>query len=168
MSSARPSSRSSSASSGRKTSPMARHQAFWVILAGAVPTAFRSPRREDLLPTLHQLQRTQPDVQLRWFDRGRVWESPTHAAAALAQRRTRQRDRGPGWRPGGKHEDPRAKYQLSRDEKRARFKKRLRRGPPDRPPERASGAGPAPFPRHGRRPSPYSRARDRRPPKAPK
>src|SRR5215471_2787789 len=108
---------------------MARHHAFWVILSGAVPTAFRSPRREDLLPTLHQLQRTQTDVTLQWFDRGRLWESPEAARAALLAKRRQFADRKSDWRPGGSHRDPRARYELSRDEKRARFKKRLGRPP---------------------------------------
>lgn len=108
---------------------MARSHAFWVILAGAVPTAFRSPKREDLLPTLHQLQRTQSNVTLQWFDRGRLWESPEAARAALIAKRPQFPDRKADWRPGGSHKDPRARYQLSRDEKRARFKKRLGRPP---------------------------------------
>jgi hypothetical protein len=108
---------------------MARSHAFWVILAGAVPTAFRSPKREDLLPTLHQLQRTQQNVTLMWFDRGRVWESPEAARAALVAKRHQFPDRKADWRPGGSHRDPRARYQLSRDEKRARFKRRLGRPP---------------------------------------
>jgi hypothetical protein len=116
---------------------MARSHAFWVILAGAVPTAFRSPKREDLLPTLHQLQRKQPDVTLQWFDRGRLWESPEAARAALLAKLPQFPDRKSDWRPGGSHKDPRARYQLSRDEKRARFKKRLGRPPlgpdPDKP-----------------------------------
>ena len=105
---------------------MAKSHSFWVIIDGAVPTAFRGKNREDLLPTLTQLKRTQPKVVLMWFERGRVWESPIAARAALEARRSnpRPRDRKPAWRPGGDHRDPRAKYQISRDEKRARFKKR--------------------------------------------
>jgi len=117
---------------------MARHRAFWVIVAGTVPTAFRSPRRDDLVPTLVQLQRTQPDTQLRWFDGARMWDSPDQAEAALMQKHRERRDRGAGWRPGGSHEDPRARYQLTRDQKRARFKSRLRR-PPEGPADRAPG-----------------------------
>jgi 23S rRNA pseudouridine2605 synthase len=108
---------------------MARSHAFWVILAGAIPTAFRSPKREDLLPTLHQLQRTQQNVTLMWFDRGRVWESPEAARAALLAKRHQFSDRKADWRPGGSHRDPRARYELSRDQKRARFKERLGRPP---------------------------------------
>ncbi len=130
---------------------MARHHAFWVILSGAVPTAFRSPRREDLLPTLHQLQRTQQDVALKWFDRGQLWESPEAARLALIERRRESSGRNADWRPGGAHKDPRARYQLTRDQKRARFKQRQRRdfdaksGPTPGAPEQPGG--PPPFQR---------------------
>ena len=34
--------------------------AFWTIIVDDQPTAFRAPVREDLLPTLKQLQRQHP------------------------------------------------------------------------------------------------------------
>lgn len=107
---------------------MAKNFRCWVIVVGAEPTAFRAKLAEDLLPTLKQLQRTQPDVAMKWFERGRVWASPEAATAALKERRTTgggRTGRGRDWRPGGDHKDPRAKYEITRDEKRARFKKRL-------------------------------------------
>jgi hypothetical protein len=111
---------------------MAERHSFWIIVAGTTPTSFRARRSEDLLPTLRQLQRTQPDTVLRWFERGRLWDSPEAAEEEqIAHRRTaktRQRD----WRPGGDHADPRARFKLPRDEKRARFKQRQRRPPIDR------------------------------------
>src|SRR5262245_10516923 len=109
----------------RPSSGMSRY-AFWVIVTGSVASAFRAREREDLLPTLRQLQRTQPDAVLKWFQRGRLWESPVHATDALERRRKGGTGRGRSWRPGGNHVDPRARYQLTRDEKRARFKKNLR------------------------------------------
>lgn len=112
---------------------MAKRFSCWVIVAGASPTAFRARRAEDLLPTLRQLQRTQPDVAMKWFDRGRFWNSPEEAEDALKARRQAAAGRGRDWRPGGSHVDPRAKYQLSRDEKRARFKRNQRRGGLSRP-----------------------------------
>lgn len=118
---------------------MAPLRAFWVILAGATPTAFRAGKREDLLTTLHQLQRTQPDVSLRWFDRGRVWSSPDEARAALTARRRSPRPHTREWRPGGLHKDPRARFKVPRDEKRARFKKRAQMGP--RPPRPGGAPG---------------------------
>jgi hypothetical protein len=102
---------------------MAAH-AFWVIVDGTTPTAFRAKERETLVPTLVQLQRTQPAVVLRWFDRGQLWDSPIAARQALLARRRMKSDRQPGWRPGGSHADPRERYKLTRDQKRARFKKR--------------------------------------------
>lgn len=125
---------------------MAKFFRCWVIVAGSQPTAFRARQPEDLLPTLRQLQRTQPDVDLKWFERGRLWPSPEAAAQALKERRGEPAARGRGWRPGGEHKDPRAKYDIPRDEKRARFKKRLigrkpREGETGSPFSRPSGKG---------------------------
>jgi hypothetical protein len=105
---------------------MARRFCCWVIVSGGQPTAFRSREPESLLPTLRQLQRTQPDSTLKWFDRGRLWDSPAEATAALGRKRRSPSGRGRDWRPGGSHVDPRAQYRLTRDQKRARFKRRLR------------------------------------------
>src|SRR5262249_26167136 len=100
------------------------------------PTAFRARQRETLLPTLHQLQRKQPAVSLKWFDRGRVWTSPDEAREALETlRRQRKPARTREWRPGGNHRDPRKRFELTRDEKRARFKSRRTSGA--RPPKRS-------------------------------
>lgn len=109
----------------------------WVILIGTVPTSFRAKTREELVPTFKQLQRTQPEVALRWFERGKVWENPEAAraasllAAAKAKERRPRRDpslgppRGKEWRPGGEHKDPKARFELTRDQKRAKFKRNL-------------------------------------------
>lgn len=97
---------------------------FWVILIGKTATSFRAKAREDLVPTLRQLQRTQSDVTLRWFERGKVWESPEAAigAAKLAETTAREK-RTKEWRPGGEHRDPKARFELTRDQKRAKFKR---------------------------------------------
>jgi hypothetical protein len=143
---------------------VAKNRPFWVIVAGATPTAFRSRYRDELLPTFRQLQRTQPDVALMWFERGRLWPSAKDAREALLAvrkaRAERQADRGADWRPGGSHKDPRARFQVSRDEKRARFKRRLQdnrrpdgaqaRGPSGRPDSSTGRQRPAVGP--GRRP----------------
>jgi hypothetical protein len=102
---------------------MAAKFSCWVIVSGAHATAFRSRYAEDLQPTLKQLQRTDPEATVKWFERGRLWESPE--AAKEAPVRAYGRSRGKDWRPGGAHVDPRAKYEVTRDQKRARFKKRL-------------------------------------------
>jgi len=109
---------------------------YWIILDGATPTSFRARQREILLPTLRQLQRTQPAVSLKWFDRGRLWASPEEALEALETlRRERRPARPREWRPGGTHRDPRKRFELTRDQKRARFKGRRRPG--ERPPKRS-------------------------------
>lgn len=125
---------------------MAKTFMYWVIVAGAQPTAFRARRADDLIPTLRQLQRTQSDVSLKWFERGRFWESPSDAKEAQERRRQTTANRGTGWRPGGQHVDPRAKYAVSRDERRARFKRRLvsskrNAAGPDAPAERDRNGG---------------------------
>jgi hypothetical protein len=111
-----------------------RPDKFWVILAGPTPTSFRARSREILLPTLYQLQQTQPDVSLKWFERGRLWSSPLEAREALVAQR-QQRRKPADWRPGGAHKDPRKRFELSRDQKRARFKARRQHSPisSDRP-----------------------------------
>lgn len=135
---------------------MAKLFRCWVIVDGTVPTSFRAREQADLLPTLRQLQRTQPGVELKWFERGQLWTSPEAAKAALLERRRSPNARGRDWRPGGQHKDPRAKYDIPRDQKRARFKKRLvasktrDSGPPATPrptgsPPHGSKAGGRPF-----------------------
>ncbi len=100
---------------------MSRH-AFWTILVDGSPTAFRAPLREDLQPTLVQLQRTHPDAVIRWFEKGQLWETPGHAQdAAKAKRDAERPKRGASWRPGGDHKDPRDKYKVPRDVKRKRW-----------------------------------------------
>jgi len=98
--------------------------ACWVIVTDSAPTAFRANTPEELQPTLKQLQRTQPDAVLKWFSRGQLWESPLAAIEALRAKRQARKSPENAWRPGGAHADPRAKYQLTRDQKRARFKRR--------------------------------------------
>jgi hypothetical protein len=78
--------------------------AYWTILAGGLPTAFRAAERADLLPTFNRIREKHPDAEMKWFARGRLWESPEQAQADLQRARVR-RDRD--WRPGGEHRDPR-------------------------------------------------------------
>jgi hypothetical protein len=131
---------------------VAQAHSFWMIVDGAVPTAFRARDREDLLPTLRQLQRTQPGVKLVWFENGRSWDSPEAAREAREIRRRDSRSRKPSWRPGGAHVDPREKYKITRDEKRARFKKRAtfarqrsEEAGPSSPPDKDRASGDRPF-----------------------
>ena len=58
---------------------MARAGKYWVIVSGGAPTSFRGPDRELLEPTLRQLQRTQPDAAIKWFDGAKFFESRDEA-----------------------------------------------------------------------------------------
>jgi hypothetical protein len=82
--------------------------AYWTILIDARPTAFRARDQAELLPTLHQLKRTNPTAQMKWFARGKLWDSPAQAQWARQNLPKRAERRGREWRPGGEHKDPRA------------------------------------------------------------
>src|SRR5262245_53296690 len=118
--------------------------ACWVIVTDSAPTAFRAKTAEELQPTLKQLQRTQPDAALKWFSRGQLWESPIAATEALRAKRKARTSPANSWRPGGSHADPRAKYQLTRDQKRARFKRRRFGAEPSEEPREQRGFGKRP------------------------
>ena len=98
---------------------------YWTILAGGLPTAFRAADRDELLPTFHQLRAKHPDAELRWFQRGKLWDSPESARAhGLESSRTKTvQTRGRDWRPGGEHRDPKQRFE---DAKRARNQGRRR------------------------------------------
>src|SRR6185503_7462054 len=84
--------------------------AYWTILIDDKPTAFRAREQEELLPTLQQLRRTNKDVVLKWFARGRLWETPEAAQAASRAAAPVGEKRGHDWRPGGAHKDPRDRF----------------------------------------------------------
>jgi len=85
--------------------------AYWTILIDGQPTAFRARDRQELLPTVNQLKRTNKDVLLRWFARGQLWESQQHDWDARRRPKpSAESRRGPDWRPGGTHKDPRARF----------------------------------------------------------
>jgi len=215
-----------------------RH-AYWTIIFGNQPTAFRSATADELLPTLRQIQSKHPDAVMMWFAHGRLWKSPEDAREARFRKQQERRprpqwgnrppreDRGPApardaraprpqpkdrwrnrpatgnrppytgkprpdsgrpptadgpapppaspkprsgdggkprsgeggqrpaprgrdWRPGGEHKDPRDRFKVPRDVKRARFKAKLQRDRFD-PKPRSGQSGPAPpKPRSGR------------------
>ena len=101
---------------------------YWTIIAGGQPTAFRAAEREELLPTLKQLQSRHPDATMMWFARGKLWPTREAADFALRQERSGGREsRGRDWRPGGEHKDPRDRFKVPRDEKRRRFAERMHR-----------------------------------------
>jgi hypothetical protein len=85
-----------------------RH-AYWTILIDNAPTAFRAHDRADLLPTFERLKQKQPEVTMKYFARGRLWESPEEARRQL-ERPDPSHARGRDWRPGGTHRDPRDRF----------------------------------------------------------
>ncbi len=87
--------------------------AYWTILIDQKATAFRAREREELLPTFHQLKRKNADVVMKWFARGRLWESPEEAAAAQRAPKAPRERRGRDWRPGGEHGDPCDRFKKS-------------------------------------------------------
>lgn len=140
--------------------------AYWTILAGGLPTAFRAALKEDLLPTFQRIRQKHPDAELRYFARGKLWSSPEEARGASQARhrddsgtRRPETPRDRSWRPGGEHRDPRQKF---RDEKRARNQDRRQRrfdAKQERPPHRTTQYSKP----QGRRT--VSDARDRRAPR---
>src|SRR3979411_1892569 len=105
--------------------------AYWTILIDAKPTAFRAREQEELLPTFHQLQRKNTQVEMKWFARGRLWETQQaerddfqrrkHSAGPPSDGRGGPGDhdvsrgrapegRNGDWRPGGAHKDPRDRF----------------------------------------------------------
>jgi hypothetical protein len=83
--------------------------AYWTILVDGKATAFRAHDREELLPTLNQLRRKNADVSLRYFARGKLWDSPEQSRWADKNLGGSGEKRGRDWRPGGAHKDPRAR-----------------------------------------------------------
>ena len=159
---------------------------YWTIIAGGLPTAFRAAEREDLLPTFSQIRHKHPDAQLKWFARGKLWDSPESARRDTEERRRArpspdsgaQGARGRDWRPGGEHRDPRQKYKDAKKERNVRdrkrkFERRQRvgegrvfpkkpfarsQGPDERPrPPRPDPPGREPRPREGTEPTPPPR-----------
>ena len=122
---------------------------YWTIIVGGMPTAFRAHSQEELLPTLRQLQAKHPDAVMKWFARGKLWDSDEQERLARHRRRTEEERRGRDWRPGGEHKDPRERFRVPRDVKRQRFKVRLQRDRSDRGGWNREGHE---RPAHGKRP----------------
>jgi hypothetical protein len=101
---------------------------YWTIIAGGLPTAFRAAERDELMPTFQRLREKHPDAEMKWFARGKLWDSPDAAMEALRNERTPEggERRGKDWRPGGEHKDPRQKYKDAKKAKWGRFKQNIR------------------------------------------
>ena len=125
---------------------------YWTIIYGNAATSFRAGTREELLPTLKQLQSRHPDAVMKFFARGKLWNTEEEARQWRDERKqerpaakTSPTDRrGKDWRPGGKHRDPRDRFKVPRDVKRKRFADRLRRDRVSPKPPKAEGGSPSP------------------------
>jgi hypothetical protein len=115
---------------------------YWTILAGGLPTSFRSAERHDLLPTLRRLQERHPDAEMKWFQRGRLWQSPEDAKKEFEKAKL-SAPRGRNWRPGGEHRDPREAFKKKKRERnQARRQKRFERKHDDAVAKRADRSKP--------------------------
>jgi hypothetical protein len=128
--------------------------AYWTIIFDGQPTAFRSATRDELLPTFKRIQSKHADAQLRYFARGKLWYSDEEAQAALLREKAekRQERRTRDWRPGGEHRDPRDRFKVPRDVKRARFKSKFARNRFDRTSDPRAPRGPRPQTPRGPKP----------------
>ena len=147
--------------------------AYWTILAGGLPTAFRAADREDLLPTFKRIHEKHPDAEMKWFARGRLWASPEEAREHAARRNSSER-RDRNWRPGGDHRDrrephkaaARARNQARRHERFVRKERALARddstvAPKPRDPSHPTSK-PRVHPARDRKPASSPRPRKRR------
>jgi hypothetical protein len=122
---------------------------YWTIILDGQPTAFRSAEREQLLPTLKQLQTKNPGAVLKWFAHGRVWESPDEVRQLRERKRAEAREatpierRGRGWRPGGEHKDPREKFKRETFQARKRRDKKAANLIPPEPPAEPGRVAPS-------------------------
>lgn len=78
---------------------------YWTIIAGGLPTAFRAVKQEDLLPTFARIKGKHPDAEMKWFARGKLWNSEEESRAPRGPGNWREsRDprtaHGPAVRPG--------------------------------------------------------------------
>src|SRR4026209_1524320 len=71
---------------------------YWTIILEGKPTAFRAHTQEELIPTLRQLQARHPDAVMKWFARGRLWESQDQERADAIASRCRVMKGDEGWR----------------------------------------------------------------------
>ena len=71
---------------------------YWTIIAGGLPTAFRAAERSELMPTFTRLREKHPDAEMKWFARGKLWDSPEAARQDTEERRRPRDEVRPGRR----------------------------------------------------------------------
>jgi hypothetical protein len=120
--------------------------AYWTILIDNTPTAFRARDRDELLPTLTQLKRTNERVELKWFAQGRLWESPEAQRESWRKPKPAVERRDRDWRPGGAHKDPRARFDKAARRRTGREERTNWNAPKSSPPDRERER-PSPHPR---------------------
>ena len=155
--------------------------AYWTILAGGLPTSFRAADKAELMPTFRRLKEKHPDAEMKYFARGKLWESADEARSALIRtdrpsghgregRPDGERERrGRDWRPGGEHRDPRqpfqdakkARNQDRRDQRWRRKNEDRRSGPRDAPEPQPHRSPPKPF--RGSQAKPFTGGQGRAP-----
>jgi hypothetical protein len=114
--------------------------AYWTIIAGGLPTAFRAADRDDLMPTFRRIQEKHPDAEMKYFARGKLWASPADARLTREEEeRPKSPPRGRDWRPGGEHRDPRqpfkdAKKARNQDRRQQRWERKTRDRDRETPP----------------------------------
>lgn len=130
--------------------------AYWTILAGGLPTSFRAVEQSELLPTFNRLKEKQPDAEMKWFSKGKLWNSPEEARAASPSRpwsRSRDDDRPRRPRPdeSGEARTPPGPDHASGDEGRpTRTAAAAREKPKDRWRNRPGGGEPGGEERRGK------------------
>ena len=117
--------------------------AYWTIIAGGLPTAFRAAEREELLPTFQRIQRETPrrgDEMVRARQAMGIAGGGAHRAESRFRDRPRnsafaneldghgpkrppREKRGRDWRPGGEHRDPRQKFIDAKKQRNATLRK---------------------------------------------
>jgi hypothetical protein len=60
--------------------------AYWTILIGDEPTAFRSGSQEELMPTFKRLQQKHASARMMWWQNGKLWNSRLDAQEAMRMR----------------------------------------------------------------------------------
>src|SRR5258705_3289158 len=151
--------------------------AYWTIIAGGLPTAFRASEREELLPTFQRIREKHPDAEMKWLARGKLWDWQEAARIRYDEGRgskpfgdkrgEEKRDRvdqdkrGRDWRPGGEHRDPRQKFVDAKKQQNAALRKERweRKNAPPR--EKPQGDPPQPETRREPRPAARDNWRDR-------